>query len=209
VSGWTSVFIILGLYGAFFAGILNIRSGSLAAPHPDSFPRMTFFLVGLIAVPTVMQFVFPTILPLLERNRDQIMEGGWWRIVTALMVQDGGISGSFFNLISLFFVGRIGEIIWGGRRLFVLFWLGGICSEAIALFWQPIGAGNSIANFSIAASVIVWCLARRPRPTMLFIIVLTLGAYIALFIMRDIHGAAGLIGLGLGTFFLWMDRKPR
>ena len=46
----------------------------------------------------------------------------------------------------------------GRCRLLALFLGGGVCSEAIALSWKPVGAGNSVANFSVAGGVIVWCL---------------------------------------------------
>ncbi len=168
---------------------------------------MTIALVALVAVPTALQFVIPWLLPLFERDRDLFVAGEWWRIVTALFVQDGGISGATFNVVSLALIASVAEAMEGGRKLLLLFVVGGVCSEVVALSWRPVGAGNSIANFSIAAAVIAWCLL-GPRPWPIAIIAsITVAADFALLMMRDIHGAAALIGFALGLMLVWQDRR--
>jgi hypothetical protein len=172
-------------------------------------PHVTILLVALVAIPTSVQFVIPWLLPLFERDTHLFLAGEWWRIVSALFVQDGGISGAVFNVVSLGLVGSVAEAMEDGRPLFLLFVVGGVCSEVVALSWQPVGAGNSIANFSVAGGVIAWCLMRRRPWPIAAVALTTLAAHLALLAMLDIHGAAALIGFVLGLMLVWRGRRWR
>jgi membrane associated rhomboid family serine protease len=118
-------------------------------------------------------------------------------LVTPLFVQDAGITGSIFNLVSLALVGTVAEQLWGRWRILVIFFVGGIAGEIVAFSWQPLGAGNSVGNFSLAASVAVLCLLRRPSRVVQMAALLALGADLLLIIMKDIHGAAAIAGVVL------------
>jgi threonine/homoserine efflux transporter RhtA len=71
---------------------------------------------------------------------------------------------------------------------------------------QPVGAGNSVANFALAGSILVACLLSRPAKRVLFIALATVSVYILLIGLHDIHGVAAtagmLVALVLGFFFL-------
>jgi rhomboid protease GluP len=143
----------------------------------------------------------------LERNAALIASGEVWRLVTALVVQRGGFAGSIFNLVSLALIGSVAEHLWGTRRWVVIVVVGGILSEVVALAWQPIGAGNSVANFSLAGAVCVRCLTRRPSRTALGTACLALGSCAGLLLRRDIHGAAALIGAMTGLALITPDGR--
>jgi rhomboid protease GluP len=130
-----------------------------------------------------------------ERDYTRFLAGDWWRVLTPLFVQDGGLSGSIFNLVSFVLVGTVAEKIWGSQRWLLIFFAGGILSELIAFAWQPIGAGNSVANFSLAASMAVVCLALPASRVVKVMAILALGAGMILLFLRDIHGAAMLPGM--------------
>ena len=201
-----SVIYVIGLYGAYLAGTFYLRE----QPNPQplrSVPYSTLLLTLAIAIPTTLQFFFPTLLPLLERNYERFLAGDWWRLVTSLFVQDGGVSGSIFNLVSLLFVGMIAERLWGGRRWLIIFFAGGILSQLVAFAWQPIGAGNSVANFSLAASVAAFCLTLDAPRVVKIAAALALGAGLILLFLKDIHGAAMLFGALIACFLLWFDRR--
>lgn len=195
--------VILGLYLAFAAGLIIIRNrsrqplGTLAA-SASHFPLATLLLFVMVAVPTTLQFLFPVILSTLERDYARFLSGEWWRVITPLFVQDGGVPGSIFNLISLLLVGGVAERLWGSRRMIAIFFVGGLISEVVAFAWQPIGAGNSVGNFSLAASVAVTCLARQAGRITRVIALLALSSDAVLVVLRDIHGAAALAGAILG-----------
>lgn len=192
--------VILGLYAACTAGFTFIRNRSVQ-PLPTTpawrFPRATLLLAVTVALPTTLQFFFPEILSAFRRDYARFLSGDWWRLITPLFVQDGGIAGAIFNVVSLLLVGGIAEQVWGGKRMIGIFFVGGIVGEAVAFAWQPIGAGNSVGNFSLAASVAVACLtphaARITRMTAL----LALSADVVLVLLKDIHGAAAVTGITL------------
>jgi membrane associated rhomboid family serine protease len=103
-----------------------------------------------------------------------------------------------FNVVSLVLIGSVAEHLWGTGRWVVIFAVGGIVSEIVALKWQPIGAGNSVANFSLAGAVCVFCVMRHPPRPVVTAACIALGGCGALLLRRDIHGAAGLIGAAMG-----------
>lgn len=201
---------IVVLYGAFLAGSLYLRlravatgGGNGAAAQPV--PKATILLLLAIGVPTMLQCFFPPILPALERNYRRFVDGEWWRLITPLFVQDGGISGSIFNLVSLLFMAHVGERVWGSVRCIAIFFGCGVLSEVVALSWQPIGAGNSVANFGLAASVAVVALIYARQRSIRFLACIGLGAGLILLLLRDIHGAATIIGAIVGLMLLWLN----
>ncbi len=167
LSPWLYIIV---LYCAFMAGVIRFRtenSSSISSTEPANFmlshpPWATLSLFVAIGILTILQFSFPYILTLFRRDTVAFLAGDWWRVITPLLVQDGGVSGSIFNLVSLLIVGSIAERLWGSRRWLIIFFLGGVLCEVIALAWQPVGAGNSGADFALAASVAIICLTRNP-----------------------------------------------
>jgi membrane associated rhomboid family serine protease len=189
----------LGVYGAYAAGSIFLRSRSTQQPGSSKapafrFPQATLLLVLAVAVPTTLQFFFPAILPTLQRDYARILRGEWWRLATPLFVQDGGVAGAISNLIGLLLVGGVAEQLWDRKWVLGIFFIGGLVGEIVAFAWQPIGAGNSVGNFSLAASVAVACLTHQPSRSVRVAALLTLAADVALVLLKDIHGAAALAG---------------
>ena len=141
-----------------------------------------------------------------ERDYRRFLAGDWWRLITPLFVQDGGVSGSIFNPVSLLLVGTIAEKLWGSQRWLIIFFAGGILSEILGFAWQPIGAGNSVANFSLAASIAVLCLIFNASRAVRIAAILALGAGVILLFLEDIHGPAMMIGAVIALIMIWLDR---
>lgn len=212
----------VGLYAAYLAGVFYLRGpaqdahGSGPAPSPAAqpaaqpqagrsdrlagrVPLATLALALAVAVPAALQLVIPSLLLNFARDRTAILAGEWWRLVTALFFQDGGVPGTIFNLVTLLLVGSVAERVWGSRRMLLIYLAGGLISQLPALAWQPTGAGNSVANFSLAGSIALVCLldARRPLPRICAALACTAAA--GLLLLQDIHGAAFLLGLVLAV----------
>ena len=134
--------------------------------------------------------------------------GDWWRLISPLFVQDGGVIGTIFNLVSLALVGSLAERIWNGRSMLIIFFVGGVIGEIAGFAWQPVGAGNSVGNFSLAASIAVVSLMRLPFAPVLLFAVIALGADGVLLWLQDIHGAAALVGTIQALFLIrvWHDK---
>jgi membrane associated rhomboid family serine protease len=205
----TPFLYIVVLYGAFIAGSLHLRAAAPAAMPQQriTLPVMTILMAVAIGIPTMLQFVFPTILTTLERDTTRFLAGDWWRIVTALFVQDGGVIGSVFNLVSLLLVGSVAERVWGRRRWLMVFFGCGVLSEIVGLAWQPVGAGNSVANFGLAASVAAWCLVSSRLLPVRLVAAVALLAGVPLLLLRDIHGAATLFGAGMGLILVVLNHS--
>lgn len=204
--------VILGLYLAFTAGLIFITNRSTHSPRASATPASHFLpatplLAVAIALSTTLQFFFPAILSALQRDYVRFVGGEWWRVITPLFVQDGGIAGSIFNLVTLLLVGAVAEYLWGSRRMIGIFFVGGLVSEVVAFAWQPIGAGNSVGNFSLAGSVAIACLTPQAGRITRVVAVLALSADAVLVVLRDIHGAASVAGVILALALRGKDRK--
>ena len=185
------VLYLFGLYSAYLAGFLYLQPRT--TQRPSAFPRTTLFLLLIIAIPTTLQFFIPSLLPLFERDTTRFLRGEWWRLITPIFFQDGGISGAIFNLVSLALVGFVAEHYWDSRNMLIIFFAGGIVAELVGLAWQPIGAGNSGANFGLAGSLAAICLLHRPPRVVQVAALLALGADVILVLLQNVHGPAALI----------------
>jgi len=168
-------------------------------------PYATLALTIAIAIPTTLQFFFPSVLQEFERDYIKFLAGDWWRIITPLFVQDGGVSGSIFNLVSLVLVGSVAERLWGSQRWLIIFFAGGILSQIVGFAWQPIGAGNSVANFCLAASIAVLCLALNGSRAVKLTAILALLTALILLFLKDIHGPAMLLGILIALILIGLD----
>jgi len=97
------------------------------------------------AIVTGLGMFNPAVLGALERMPGTLTQGEWWRLVTALFVHDQGWSQIIFNAASLIVVGTAMDRLVGSWRWLVLYFVGGVVGELVGYWWQPIGAGNSVA----------------------------------------------------------------
>lgn len=164
-------------------------------------PRVTLIVAIILFITFIIQSIYPETLAQFQRDEIAIVEGEFWRVFTALFFQDGGLAGAVFNITALLFVGSIAEHYFRKLQWLILFFIGGILTGIIAIFWQPIGAGNSIANFSLAGGLLIYSLLQQNN-TVKIITIVGLVASIYLLFMKDIHGVAIFIGI-----YLWSMRR--
>jgi len=178
------------LIPALLAGRLQFPPGRLKRPWT------TLAIAGLLAVALAAQLMSPDLLPRLQRDAHAVADGQVYRLFTALWFQDGWLAGGIFNLAILGFVGFTAEQIWR-RSTWIGLYLGiGLAIEYLGLSWQPMGAGNSIAVFGLAGSLLGVNRDRKFR--ILAIRAIGIFAAVLLVSQRDIHGAAAMAGLLLG-----------
>ncbi len=152
----------------------------------------------MLALAFAAQIAAPALVPQFERDAAAIARGEYYRLFTALWFQDGGLVGAAFNLTILLIVGSLAEMLWTRRGWLVLYFGPGLAIETLALRWQPVGAGNSIACFGLAGGLLVK--SGVPERPLLLRAAQAIGlcAGIVLAWNRDIHGAALLLGAVLG-----------
>lgn len=172
-------------------------------------PVATAAAVCVVAVPSLVQLILaPQLLVYLGRNRAQVAAGQWWRLFTSLVVQDGGWSGTIFNLVSLAVVGAAAEQLWGHRRWLVIAVASGVGAQFWGFVVAPVGGGNSVVVFGLAASISVLVLrtrrGRQPRWALLSLL-----AAFVLLLARDIHGGAAAIGAAVALVLARREYRQR
>lgn len=136
------------------------------------FPIVAVVVTGILLAGCLAQAAWPGTLDALRNDGS----AQWWRGLTAPFVQDGGMTGAIFNLVSALVVLALSEWIWG-RWITVLVWLAGAWApigDVVALFGYhttetqqaAYAAGSSGATYTVAAglcvALIVWG-GRRER----------------------------------------------
>lgn len=182
-------------------------AGPLHAPGAFRKPWLTLAIAALVAVGLAAQEIWPALLPLFQRDAAAVGQGQVYRLFTALWFQDGWLKGGLFNLAILILIGGWAEQVWP-RRIWLLLYFGiGIAVECLGLVWQPIGAGNSIAFYGLAGSLIamVW---DKGKAGIVLMSVGQLAIWILCF-RDDIHGAAALLGLIAGMALSRRTRQKR
>ena len=171
-------------------------------------PWATTVAVLVVGLPTLAQItVAPGLLGSLQRDWTLIGRGQLWRLLTALVVQDGGIVGTIFNLVALVAIGVVAEQVWGAKRWTVIALAAGLGAQFWGKIVQPVGAGNSVVVFGLAASVAVLALRQGVGVQRLVGLLSLLGAAVLL-IIGDIHGGAATIGALVALTFSRGSRTP-
>lgn len=184
----TAVLFVLVLCGAVTVGQ---SSGRGATRRP---PIATLAGLVVVGVPTAVQLLAaPSLLSAWERDWPRMLDGQWWRLVTSLTVQDGGLAGALLNLASLAVVGFFAERVWGRRAVVVIALVSGVGAQFWGAVVQPVGAGNSVAVMGLAAALAVATVpGRSTRVRAVSIGTSVVG--VVLFVVGDLHGGAFVHG---------------
>jgi membrane associated rhomboid family serine protease len=160
-------------------------------------PWLTLTVFLCTAVPSCLQAAVPATLHDLERTPAGLT-GQWWRSVTSLTVQDGGVLGTLSNLAFLLIIGTIAEQVLTRPRWLALYLVPGLAGEFVAYSWQLTGGGNSVAVCGLSGALAVLML-RDPRcapPVAAYAQLLWVGCLVATASAIAgglIFGAAGLL----------------
>ena len=185
---------------ALIGGFLTVRSTRSSVSRP----YLTIAVATLLSICLFIQLGVPGYLPASQRMGDELVTGQWWRLVTALFAQDGGLKGGAFNIAFLLALGTVAEPILGRWRWSLFYGVTGVLAQFAGLLLQPEGAGNSVANLGLAAGILVYGLRRGKGVAMrILLLAAVLDAAVLLLLRRDdIHGAAFLIGCGVAGLSL-------
>jgi membrane associated rhomboid family serine protease len=93
---------------------------------------------------SLTQLGVPGLLDRLERS-PAARHGEPWRLLTSLLVQDGGVPGTVSNLGALVVLGVLAEAVTSRVHWLVGYLGAGFVGEIAGLWWQPVGGGNSVA----------------------------------------------------------------
>ena len=167
--------------------------------RPPRVPGWGVGLVVLVAAGWLAQLLRPALLDDGMRESAAVRAGQWWRLATAVVLQDGGWIGAVFNLVTLAVtVVLAGEALaarWGVGA----FVAGGVVANLLTVltFGQP-GAGSSMATFVLLAVAVVVGM-RNPSWQEAGLLVVLVVLAVVLLARRDQHGLALAVGLVSGV----------
>lgn len=124
-------------------------------------PFVTAFVLVATSAVSILGFVYPEIFMALEREPGVLGAGEWWRLLTPLLVHDGGWLHLLSNAAALVIVGIPIERLFGRRCWLVLYLAGGLMGELAGYAWQPEGAGNSVAVLGLVGGLLAALLLKR------------------------------------------------
>ncbi|MFN8445864.1 MAG: rhomboid family intramembrane serine protease [Caldilineaceae bacterium] len=130
-------------------------------PPQSTLPIATITVVALTAIVTSLQWVYPALLPLLDRNQAALLTGQWWRLVSPRLVQPE-IWPQYILLAILAVVGVPVERRLGSLRWLIVWLVGSTVGEVISYQWQPQGAGASLGLFALIGAWLALLLRRQP-----------------------------------------------
>ncbi|WP_435277899.1 rhomboid family intramembrane serine protease [Rhodococcus yananensis] len=193
------LYVVLVIVTAFVAGP-DPRTDRAARSWWWPPPVAAVVLWTIVAIPSLIRLVFPHLLDVFVRVPDRVRDGQWWRVMTSMLVQDGGVAGTVGNLLVLGVVAIAAVRVWGWYRAVGLFVVGQLLWGLFTSFVEPSsGAGASGATFALAASVAgLWPVVGAAR-YLLVASGVTLVVGIGLVAWGDAHGVAVLIGMLLGA----------
>ncbi len=173
--------------------------------QPMRRPTATLSTLLVTGILTGLHYVFPRLLPSLQRTPTALAQHQLWRLITPLLVQPDGWRAIVFVFASILIVGTLAESLWGSRRWLILYIVSGFSGEVAGYAWQPHGAGASVAGAGLLGSLAIWLVYKcQTRPAHFGGLVILLGAIILTY-LRDIHGIPILVGAALGLAMLKAD----
>jgi len=129
-------------------------------------PWPTFVLTGFAVAGIVVQIAWDGAMSALDNDPGK---AGWWRIVTSVFLQNGGVLGTVWNLVTLALVATLASWFWGSIPALVLFVAGALVPNALGDLAGGNGvgtdprdfAGSSGATYFLVATVVGAVAIRR------------------------------------------------
>ena len=172
-------------------------------------PLATAIVLGITALVTSAQFVWPIVLEALRRRPDALEAGQWWRTVSPLFVHAYGWPHLVANLLWIGAAGVFVERRFGHWRWLILYFVPGIIGEFIGFVWSPHAAGASLGGSGLLGGLAVWLILRGKALPWRFRWwgPLIIAGAAVLTLLRDLHGPPMLIGAALAVMMLLWDSR--
>ncbi|THU38308.1 rhomboid family intramembrane serine protease [Niastella caeni] len=171
---------------------------------------ISIIIISFTAVITSLQFVFPEIITALERNKEALLSGEIWRLITPLFIQPMGLWQCLFNGIFIIVFLPLAEHFYG-RYLIIIYLGAGLAGQIVNYYWSAkISGGSSTAIYGVIGSLFMYILLNRkafPTGYIFLPIAGFLGAIVLCF-FKDGHAPALLVGGALSSISLYksLDR---
>lgn len=130
--------------------VLMIKSGSTLIGRDSlrgrPIPWAAVILTALALVGVIVQLAWSPAMGLFNEDPAKT---GWWRVFTAVFMQNGGFAGAAWNIATLAIVAAFASWLWGSWLTIALFLAGILLPERIdALFGLGGGSNNDPRDFA-------------------------------------------------------------
>ncbi|WP_103355863.1 hypothetical protein [Amycolatopsis sp. CA-128772] len=190
--------------------LVLIAAAGLALVGRDTIPRrrLPWLAIALTApavAGVVLQLCRPGAMDVLDSDP---AKPGWWRVLTSVFMQNGGVAGAAWNIATLALVAALAEWFWGRSLTLVLFLAGILLPQHVdALLGLAAGpvdprnfAGSSGATYflgaTLAAPLLVRTRALKERLTAAAVVALGLTLW---FVQENGHGLVAVYGFVAGA----------
>jgi len=129
---------------------------------------------------------------ILAQTTQGVMQGEYWQIFTAMFVHFGFLH-IIFNMLALYYYGRLNENYFSTRSYLTIYLLSGLIGNVVSLFLLPatsLSGGASGAIFGLVGSYVA--IARKTRQMGM--------ALLYALILLVINSGVGIGGLGVNNF---------
>ncbi|WP_420712949.1 hypothetical protein [Streptomyces sp. MMG1121] len=194
----------------FKAGVFLIGEDTVRRrPVPYTAVAITAVAVGAV----VLQLCWSGAMDALDSDPRR---SGWWRVVTSVFMQNGGVFGDAWNIVTLAVIAALAQWFWGGPLTLALFAAGILLPEHIdALFGETSRstdprnfAGSSGATYflaaTLAAALVLSSSAARERLLAVCVPAAGLAMWLA---QENGHGLVSCYGFVLGAAVLLIARR--
>lgn len=130
-------------------------------------PIVTYTVLALLAVIFLVlersgsSMNVNTLIELGAKYNPGIVEGEWWRLVTAMFLHIGFLH-LFMNSLALFFIGGITERIYGTARFIIIYFAAGVFASTVSFAMnEQVSAGASGAIFGCFGALLYLGLAHQ------------------------------------------------
>jgi rhomboid protease GluP len=192
--------VVIGAFGCAFQ-LYRVSRG-----NTRPVPVITLIIIGLTGLITGLQFVFPEVLPALRRNREALLAGEWWRMVTPLFVHAYGWWHACVNGVMAITFCPLAEKLYG-RKLWALYFVPGVVGEIFGYWWGPDIAGASLGITGVMGALFAFVFLHRRQLSgagMVFALCGTAGS-VALCFWRDTHGPPTVLGILLAGVMIILE----
>jgi len=166
----------------------------------------TMRIIALVAVVFVLQLLMPPLTRWFWLSWPGFSGGKVWTILTAAFVHDSrGFGHVFYNVLGLYFFGRIAEESLGFRQFGRFVFGTAVLAHVPYLVQQAISGGGTptLGASGIVLACLVLAAFRRPRATFLLFplpIRIPLWVLASIYVLVDLSGVAGQVrGSGAGV----------
>ena len=173
-------------------------------------PLVAICIIGVTALITGLQFVFPSVLAVFRLNPEALRAGEWWRMVTPLFVHSFGWWDACINGVAAVIYCPLAERFYG-KRLLALYFVPGILGEVVAFLWAQNGAGSSLGIAGVEGGLFALAFVHRSelsRSARIFAI-LGITSAVAMIFNQDGHGPSILTGVLLASMMTILWPNPQ